>query len=116
VARDGFMPRQLAHRGDRLVFSNGIIALAVAAALLLWAFGGTVAALVPLFAVGLFTAFTLSQVGMVRHHLRRKERGWRSGIAINAVGATATSVVLVVVLVSSSRPGPGSLPSSSRGS
>jgi amino acid transporter len=100
VARDGFMPRQLAHRGDRLVFSNGIIALAAAAALLLWAFGGTVAALVPLFAVGLFTAFTLSQVGMVRHHLRRRERGWRSGIAINAVGATATSVVLVVVLVS----------------
>jgi hypothetical protein len=100
VARDGFMPRQLAHRGDRLVFSNGIIALAAAAVLLLWAFGGAVAALIPLFAVGLFTAFTLSQAGMVRHHLRRRERGWRSGIVINAVGATATSIILVVVLVS----------------
>jgi hypothetical protein len=100
VARDGFLPRQLAHRGDRLVFSNGIIALAGAACVLLWAFGGSVAALVPLFAVGLFSAFTLSQVGMVRHHLRLRERGWRSGVVINAVGATATSIVLVVVLVS----------------
>jgi amino acid transporter len=100
VARDGFLPRQFARRGDRLVFSNGIVAVAAAAAVLLWAFGGQVEALIPLFAVGLFTAFTLSQVGMVRHHLRLREPRWRWGIAINALGATATSIVLVVVLIS----------------
>jgi amino acid transporter len=100
VARDGFLPKQLAHRGDRLVFSNGIIALAVSAGLLLVAFRGQVAALIPLFAVGLFTAFTLSQAGMVRHHLRLRAKGWKLGVAINGVGATATLVVLVVVLVS----------------
>jgi hypothetical protein len=100
VARDGFLPHQFAKRGDRLVFSNGIIAVALSAAVLLWAFNGSLDSLVPLFAVGLFTAFTLSQIGMVRHHRRRRERGWRVGMAINATGATATSVVLVVILVS----------------
>ncbi len=100
VARDGFLPHQFAKRGDRLVFSNGIVAVAVTAALLLWAFGGKLDSLIPLFAVGLFTAFTLSQVGMVRHHLRLRESRWRRGAAINAVGAVATSVVLVVVVVS----------------
>jgi amino acid transporter len=100
VARDHFLPKQLAHRGDRLAFSNGIITLAATAALLLAVFRGQVAALIPLFAVGLFTAFTLSQTGMVRHHLRLREKGWRSGVAINSVGAVATSIVLVVVLVS----------------
>jgi hypothetical protein len=100
VARDGFLPRQLAHRGDRLVFSNGIVALAAAASVLLIVFRGKVAALIPLFAVGLFTAFTLSQFGMVRHHLRLREKGWKVGVAVNAVGTTATSVILVVVLVS----------------
>ena len=100
VARDGFLPRQLAHRGDRLVFSNGILALAGAASLLIVVFRGKVAALIPLFAVGLFTAFTLSQFGMVRHHLRLREKGWKVGVAVNAVGTVATSVILVVVLVS----------------
>jgi amino acid transporter len=100
VARDGFLPRQLAHRGDRLVFSNGIIALALSAGLLLVVFRGQVVALIPLFAVGLFTAFTLSQAGMVRHHIRERAKGWQIGIAINATGATATLIVLVVVLVS----------------
>lgn len=100
VARDGFLPHQFAHRGDRLVFSNGIIAVAAAAGVLLWAFGGQVEALIPLFAVGLFTAFTLSQVGMVRHHLRLREPRWQWGVGINALGATATSIVLVVVLIS----------------
>jgi amino acid transporter len=100
VARDGFLPHQLAHRGDRLAFSNGIIVVAATAGVLLVAFGGKLDSLIPLFAVGLFTAFTLSQVGMVRHHLRLRERRWRVGVAINATGATATSIVLVVVLVS----------------
>ncbi len=100
VARDGFLPQQLAKRGDRLVFSNGIIAVAITAGALLWVFGGKLDSLIPLFAVGLFTAFTLSQVGMVRHHLRLREPRWRQGVAINSVGAAATSVVLVIVLVS----------------
>jgi len=100
VARDGFLPHQFAKRGDRLVFSNGIIAVAASAAVLLWVFGGNLVSLVPLFAVGLFTAFTLSQIGMVRHHLRLRERGWQLGLVINATGATATSIVLVVILIS----------------
>ena len=100
VARDGFLPHQLARRGDRLVFSNGIIAVAASAIVLLFAFNGSLDSLIPLFAVGLFTAFTLSQVGMVRHHLRRREQGWHVALAINAVGATATTIVLVVILIS----------------
>jgi amino acid transporter len=100
IARDGFLPHQLARRGDRLVFSNGIIAVSVAAGVLLVAFGARVDALVPLFAVGLFTAFTLSQAGMVTHHRRQREPGWRRNAAINGAGATATGLVLVVVLVS----------------
>ena len=100
IARDGFLPRQLSARGDRLVFSNGIIALATAAVLLLVAFSGSVTQLIPLFAVGLFASFTLSQAGMVVHHHRLRERGWRRGLAVNAVGAAATVTVLVVVVVS----------------
>jgi hypothetical protein len=100
IAADGYMPRQLAHRGDRLAFSNGIIALAVASALLLVAFDANVTLLVPLFAVGLFLSFTLSQAGMVVHHWRRREPQWQTGLAINALGAAATAVVLVVILVS----------------
>jgi amino acid transporter len=100
IARDGFMPRQLAHRGDRLAFSNGIIALAVASAALLVAFDASVTLLVPLFAVGLFMSFTLSQAGMVVHHWRLREPHWRPGLGVNALGAVATAVVLVVILVS----------------
>ncbi|HEY6317999.1 MAG TPA: APC family permease [Acidimicrobiia bacterium] len=100
VARDGFLPHQLARRGDRLVFSNGIIAVAASAVVLLFAFNGNLVSLIPLFAVGLFTAFTLSQVGMVRHHRRLREPGWRVALAINATGATATSIVLIVILIS----------------
>jgi amino acid transporter len=97
IARDGYLPRQLANRGDRLVFSNGIIFLAVAAGALLVAFGGLTNALIPLYAVGVFTSFTLSQWGMVRHHRTQREEGWRRGVAINAVGAVATALVLVIV-------------------
>jgi amino acid transporter len=100
IAGDGFMPRQLAHRGDRLAFSNGIIALALASAALLVAFNASVTQLVPLFAVGLFLSFTLSQAGMVVHHWRLREPHWRPGLGVNALGAAATAVVLVVILVS----------------
>ncbi|CAN5667484.1 APC family permease [soil metagenome] len=100
LARDGFLPRQLYNRGDRLVFSNGILLLAGAAALLVIAFGGITTALIPLYAVGVFTGFTLSQSGMVRHHLRLREPSWRRNVAVNAVGAVATFAVLAVVVVS----------------
>jgi len=100
IARDGFLPRQFANRGDRLVFSNGVVFLAVMAACLLIAFGGITNALIPLYAVGVFTSFTLSQSGMVARHLKLKEPGWKRGITINALGATATGVVLVIVAVS----------------
>jgi amino acid transporter len=99
IARDGYLPRQLASRGDRLVFSNGIVILAVLAALLIIAFGGITNALIPLYAVGVFTSFTLSQVGMVRHHRRKREQGWKRAMVINGVGATATAIVLLIVAV-----------------
>jgi hypothetical protein len=100
IARDGYLPRQFANRGDRLVFSNGVVLLALAAGGLLVAFGGTVTALIPLYAVGVFTSFTLSQAGMVRHHLKLREPNWRIGTVINTVGAIATFFVLGDVLVS----------------
>ena len=99
VARDSYLPRQFANQGDRLVFSNGILFLAVAAGGLLVAFGGLTTLLIPLYAVGVFTSFTLSQAGMVRHHLRLREKGWRRGVVINGVGAVATFVVLGIVAI-----------------
>ncbi len=99
VAKDGFLPKQLARRGDRLVFSNGILTLAALAAVLVVAFGGKTDALVPLYAVGVFTAFTLSQAGMVRHHRREREPGWQRSTIVNAVGAVATGVVAIIVAV-----------------
>ena len=100
IARDGFMPRQLANRGDRLVLSNGILVLSIAAGGLVIGFGASVSSLIPLFAVGLFTAFTLSQAGMVVHHWRLREPRWRAGLVINGVGALATTLVTAVILVS----------------
>ena len=97
IAFDGYLPRQLTNRGDRLVFSNGIIMLAAAAAALLVAFGGLTNALIPLYAVGVFTSFTLSQSGMVIHHLRVRQAHWRRSIVLNGVGAVATLVVLLIV-------------------
>jgi amino acid transporter len=97
IARDGYLPRQLANRGDRLVFSNGILALSVMAGALLVIFQGKTNALIPLYAVGVFTSFTLSQAGMVRHHLRLREPRWKLHAAINITGATATGVVALVV-------------------
>ena len=97
VARDGYLPRQFANQGDRLVFSNGILFLAALAGGLLVAFQGLTTLLIPLYAVGVFTSFTLSQAGMVRHHLRLREPAWRRGVVVNGVGATATGVVLAIV-------------------
>lgn len=100
IARDGFLPRQLFNRGDRLVFSNGVALLAGAAALLLVVFRGKTTALIPLYAVGVFLSFTLSQFGMVQHHRRIRDSGWQRGVLINGVGAAATGIVLSVVVVS----------------
>ena len=88
IARDGYLPRQLANRGDKLVFSNGILFLAVTAGVLIAVFRGNISALIPLYAFGVFTGFTLSQAGMVRHHLREREPRWKPSLAINAVGAS----------------------------
>ncbi|HEV8207111.1 MAG TPA: APC family permease [Acidimicrobiia bacterium] len=100
IAQDGFMPRQLANRGDRLVLSNGVLVLSIAAGGLVIGFGASVSSLIPLFAVGLFTAFTLSQAGMVVHHYRLREPRWRLGLGINGVGALATTLVTAVILIS----------------
>jgi amino acid transporter len=97
MARDGVAPRQLANLGDRLVFSNGILLLGAAAAVLILIFGGMTHALIPLYAVGVFISFTLSQAGMVRRWQRLRTPGWRVSMTMNAVGAVATAVVLVVV-------------------
>jgi hypothetical protein len=97
IARDGYLPRQMANRGDRLVFSNGVLFLAGAAAGLIVAFGGVTNALIPLYAVGVFTSFTLSQAGMVRHHRKEQEPGWRRHAVINGIGASATLIVLSIV-------------------
>src|SRR5207247_7609900 len=94
VARDRFLPRQFMNQGDRLAFSNGIVGLSVLAALLLIVFGGDTHALIPLYMIGVFVSFTLSQAGMVVRWRRLGGRGWRSSAAINLVGAIVTGVVL----------------------
>src|SRR5437763_3923423 len=96
VAEDSFLPRQLTERGHRLVFSNGIIVLTVAAIVLLVATRAKVASLIPMYAIGVFTGFTMAGAGMVRHHLRLREGQWRRSVVTNAVAAV---VCLVVVLV-----------------
>jgi len=97
LGRDKFLPRQLAHVGDRLVFSNGVIILGAAAALLLVIFQADTHALIPLYAVGVFLAFTISQIGMVVHWRRARGPWWQWRAALNGVGALATGVVLIVV-------------------
>ena len=98
-AGDNFMPRQLTKRGHRLVFSSGIVFLSGSAMLLILLTGAKVDRLIPLYAVGVFTSFTLSQAGMARHHLREKEAGWRRGLMINGTGAVLTAVVDVVIAI-----------------
>ncbi|MGB4592533.1 MAG: APC family permease [Coriobacteriia bacterium] len=99
VAADDFLPHQLRDRGHRLVFSNGIILLTFAAIALLVLFGGVTTRLIPLYAVGVFTSFTLSQAGMVRHHLRLREEGWQRSLVINAAGAATTGLVTAVIAI-----------------
>ncbi len=98
ISRDGFLPRQFANRGDRLVFSNGVVFLAVVASTLIVVFGGEVSKLIPLYAVGVFTGFTLSQTGMVVHHWREREKKWRFHSVINGIGAVTTGIVALVVV------------------
>lgn len=98
LARDGFFPRQFVNLGDRLVYSNGIIVLAAIAALLIWVFHADVIALIHLYVIGVFTAFTLSQVGMVRHWRRTREQGWRKSAIFNGLGGAATGLVALLVI------------------
>ncbi len=100
LAQDGFLPRQLTNLGDRLVFQNGILLLTLATAVLIVLFGGQSHALIPLFAVGVFLAFTLSQAGMVVHWWRVRGRGWWFKAAINGIGALATATVVLIVGIS----------------
>jgi amino acid transporter len=100
LARDRFLPRQFANRGDRLAFSNGILILAVVSVLLLVGFRGQTHALIPLYAVGVFLSFTLKQASMVRYWLSRRGPGWWAGVSVQAVGATVTGLVMVIIAVS----------------
>jgi len=99
MARDGYMPRQLANRGDKLVFSNGIFILAGLSILLLVIFRGSTHALIPLYAVGVFLSFTLSQAGMVRHWLKEEHPALHH-VALNGLGALTTGIVTVVIAAS----------------
>lgn len=99
LAEDGHLPSAFAERGRRLVYSVGLIVLAILSALILIAFGGITSHLIPLFAVGAFTAFVLSQVGMVAHWLGRRGRGFRTKLALNALGAVMTGIALTVIIV-----------------
>jgi amino acid transporter len=99
LAADGYMPRQFAARGDRLAFSNGIIVLAMMAALLVWLFHGDTSALIPLYAIGVFVCFTLSQAGVVVHWFKLRTPGWKRHAVLNGIGATATAAVSVVQVV-----------------
>ena len=100
MARDDFMPRQFAFRGERLAFTTGIVALSGLAALLLVVFRASVSALIPLYTLGVFLAFTLSQSSMVVRWWRRREPGWARGIAINGLGAVTTGVIALIVIES----------------
>ena len=97
LARDRFMPSQFRNRGDRLVFSNGVFVLAAIAGLLVYVFHADLTRLIQLYVVGVFTAFTLSQAGMVRRWMRLRTEGWKRSAVINGIGAATTGVVLVIV-------------------
>jgi amino acid transporter len=105
LARDRYVPRQFMNQGDRLAFSNGIVGLSVLAGLLLVAFAGETHSLIPLYMIGVFVSFTLSQAGMVVHWRRLRGPGWRTSALINGIGALVTGVVLVVVAVTKASEG-----------
>ncbi len=105
IARDKFLPRQLANQGDRLAFSNGIVALSLLSGLLLFVFGGDTHALIPLYMLGVFVSFTLSQAGMVLKWRRERKGNWRIGAFVNGLGATLTLIVLFVVALTKFREG-----------
>jgi amino acid transporter len=98
LARDGYFARQFTNLGDRLVFSNGIVVLTAIACALLWVYNASVDSLIHLYVIGVFTAFTLSQAGMVRHWWRSRDPGWWRRLSVNAVGALATGLVTAVVV------------------
>jgi amino acid transporter len=104
-AHDAILPRQLRKRGHRLVYSNGVLVLAAGAALLVIGFRADVHGLIPLYAIGVVTSFTLAQAGMTRRHLRLRQPGWRYGLAVNGVGGLITLVVLVVIVATKFRDG-----------
>jgi amino acid transporter len=100
LARDGFFPRQFALRGERLAFNSGIVALALVSIALVVAFQGSTDRLIGLYAIGVFTSFTLSQTGMVRHWFAERGPGWRRSALVNGIGAVATAIVTIVIAVS----------------
>jgi hypothetical protein len=105
LARDRYVPRQFMNQGDRLAFSNGIVGLSIFASVLLVLYGGDTHSLIPLYMIGVFVSFTLSQSGMVVHWRRVRGPGWRSSAAINGFGAMITGIVLVVVAVTKAHEG-----------
>lgn len=105
LARDRYLPRQLMNQGDRLAFSNGIVGLSLFAGILLVAYGGDTHSLIPLYMIGVFVSFTLSQAGMVMHWRRRRGVGWRMSAVVNGSGAIVTGVVLIVVAVTKAHEG-----------
>jgi Amino acid permease len=99
LAKEGFLPRQLTGLGDRLVFANGIISLSLSAGLLIVVFGGQSHALIPLFAIGAFMAFTLCQAGMVAHDYKQRGRYWQVKAILNALGCLTTGVAVLIIAV-----------------
>ena len=99
LAKDGFFPRQFSFRGERLAFNAGIVALALVSIVLVVGFRGRVEALIPLYAIGVFTAFTLSQAGMVRHWYKERGPGWRRSAFLNGLGATTTAIVVAIFAI-----------------
>ena len=98
-AGDSFLPRQMTKRGHRLVYSNGVLVLAGAAMILTIATGAVVTRLIPLYAIGVFTGFTLSQAGMTKHHLTHRHPGWRKSLVIQAIGAVLSGVVAIIIAI-----------------
>ena len=105
IARDRYLPRQFMNQGDRLAFSNGIVVLSLLAIVLLVLFDGDTHALIPLYMIGVFVSFTLSQAGMVFHWCGRRIPGWRTSALINGIGATVTGIVLLVVTITKAHEG-----------